>query len=198
MSALVLSRPDYCNSLLSVCPQYLSNELQKVQNNAARLVLRVSKTDHICPHLAFLHWLPIDSRIQYKFASLCHNSLNSTVSVYLTELLTVYKPTRQLRSSSDISILCPGSGCCMLPIDSRIQYKFASLCHNSLSLCVHALAWSEIFFMLHRLSGIMPCKMRSSDIFTSFKSSFKSHLFKLSYWLCLCMCGGGGVHMRLF
>ena len=45
--------------LLFGCPQYLLNKLQKVRNNAARLVLRVSKTDHISPHLASLHWLPI-------------------------------------------------------------------------------------------------------------------------------------------
>ena len=70
VSAFVLSRLDHCNSFLSGCPQYLLNKLQKVQNNAARLVLRVSKTDHISPHLASFHWLPIDSRIQYKLFSL--------------------------------------------------------------------------------------------------------------------------------
>ena len=53
----------YCNSLLFGCPQYLLNRLQKVQNDAARLVPRVCKTDHISPHLAPLHWLPIESRI---------------------------------------------------------------------------------------------------------------------------------------
>ena len=69
VSAIILSRLD-CNSLLFDCPQYLLSKQQKVQNNAARLVLRVSKTDHISPHLASLHWLPIDSQIQYKLSSL--------------------------------------------------------------------------------------------------------------------------------
>ena len=63
VSAFVLSRLDYCNSLLFGCSQYLLNKLQKVQNNAARLDRRVSKTDYIS-HLASLHWLPIDSQIQ--------------------------------------------------------------------------------------------------------------------------------------
>ena len=54
-SAFVLSRLDYCNALLFGCPQYLLNKLQKVQNNAARLVLRVSRTNHISPHLPSLH-----------------------------------------------------------------------------------------------------------------------------------------------
>ena len=120
VSAFVLSRLDNCNSLLSGCSQYLLYKLQKVQNNAACLVLRIPKTDHISPHLASLHWLPNDSRIQYKLASLCCNCLNSTAPVYLTEFLKVYILTRQLRSSSDTS-------------------------HSLPSLCVHALAWSEIF-----------------------------------------------------
>ena len=87
VSALVLSRLDYCNSLLLGCLQYLLNKLQKVQNNAARLVLKVSKMDHISPHLDSLHWLPIDSQIQYKLSSLSYNCLNSTALDFLTELL---------------------------------------------------------------------------------------------------------------
>ena len=39
-------------------------------------------------------------------SSLSYNGLNSTAPDYLTELLRYYKPTRQLRSSSDTSILC--------------------------------------------------------------------------------------------
>ena len=38
VSAFVLSRQDHCSSLLSGCPQYPLNRLQKVQNNAARLI----------------------------------------------------------------------------------------------------------------------------------------------------------------
>ena len=55
VSAYVLSRLDYCNSLLSGCPKYLLNRLQKVQNNAARLILKAPKIDHITPHLCTLH-----------------------------------------------------------------------------------------------------------------------------------------------
>ena len=80
VSAFILSRLDYCNSLLSGCPRYLILRLQKVQNNAARLILRISKREHISPHLASLHWLPIDSRIKYKLACICYNSM-STVNV---------------------------------------------------------------------------------------------------------------------
>ena len=66
----VLSHLDYCNSLLSGCPQHLLDKVWKIQDSAAHLVLRVSTTDHISPHLAALHWLPTDSWIQYKLSSL--------------------------------------------------------------------------------------------------------------------------------
>ena len=103
ISVLVLSRLDYCNSLPSGCPRYPLNKLQKVRT-AARLVLRFPKTDHTSPRLASLHWLPFDSRIQYKLASLCYNSVSLTGPVYLTELLTAFIKTNP-PASSDTSIL---------------------------------------------------------------------------------------------
>ena len=47
VSAIFLSRLDYCNSLLLGCPKHLLEKLQKVQNSAARLVLKVHKRDHV-------------------------------------------------------------------------------------------------------------------------------------------------------
>ena len=90
VSAFILSRLDYCNSLLSGCPRSLILRLQKVQNNAARLILGISKREHISPHLASLHWLPIDSRIKYKLACICYNCMSTNSPPYLSDLLTVY------------------------------------------------------------------------------------------------------------
>ena len=104
--AFVMYRLDYFNSLLYSCPQCLINRLQKVQNNAARLILKVPKTDHITPHLQTLHWLPVKARIHYKICSLCFNAINYSAPQYLADLLKVYSPSRQLRSSADTCTLC--------------------------------------------------------------------------------------------
>ena len=76
VSAFVLSSLEYCNSLLSGCPQYLLARLQEVQSNAARLVLRLPKTDRIAPHLASLHWRPIDPRMQHTLISLLQQAVS--------------------------------------------------------------------------------------------------------------------------
>ena len=96
--SLVLCRLDYWNSLLSGCPQYLLDKLQKVQNAAARLVCKAKKSDHIHPILETLHWLPVTHRSN-KLSTICFNSISGTAPQYLSDLLQPYTPARQLRSA---------------------------------------------------------------------------------------------------
>ena len=60
--AFVPSTLDCCNALLSGSPKHL-DRLQKVQNNAARLIYRSPKFSHVTPLLHTLHWLPIEKRL---------------------------------------------------------------------------------------------------------------------------------------
>ena len=99
VQAFVLSRLDYCNSLLYGCCKSSLYKLQLVQNQAARLISYVHKWDHITPVLRSLHWLPIVYRIQFKILVLVHNCLNGRAPYYLYIMLKQKVSRRCLRSS---------------------------------------------------------------------------------------------------
>ncbi len=95
-----VSRLDYGNALLGGCPASSINNLQIVQNAAARVLTWSRKYDHITPILQSLHWLPIEFRISYKILLLAYKALNDLAPAYLTNLLSRYNPTRSLRSQN--------------------------------------------------------------------------------------------------
>ena len=101
VSAFVLSRIDYCNSLLFGSTDYVTSHLQQIQNYVARVILRLPKSSSITTHLASLHWLPVKVRSTYKITCLCYHCHSSTAQSYVTDMLH-RKPlhTRNMRSNS--------------------------------------------------------------------------------------------------
>ena len=79
--------------------------MQKVQNTAARLILRAPRHQNSTSLLQQLHWLPSSERIKYKTACMCYNAITGSAPSYLSELLHLYSPSRSLRSSSDTRML---------------------------------------------------------------------------------------------
>ena len=151
VSAFILSRLDYCNSLLSGCPRSLILRLQKVQNNAARLILRFPNVS------TFPIILPLFIGIKYKLACICYNSMSTNSPPYLSDLLTIYTASRQLRSSSDNSVL-------HRPSVRTVSYGQRSFAYSAPS------AWNAL-----------PQQVRSSDSVSTFRSRTKTHLFRLAY-----------------
>ena len=93
------------NSLLAGIPDNKLNKLQRIQNHAARLVLRKSMHASLTALLRTLHWLPVKDRIQYKFACLCFQCIyQNSMPPYISDLLHPYCPSRTLRSL-DTSLL---------------------------------------------------------------------------------------------
>ena len=110
VSAFVLSRIDYCSSLLlgeialknnHYYYYDVTSHLQRIQNYAARVILRLPMSSSITIHLKSLHWLPVKVGRTYKIACLCYHCHSSTAPSYVTDMLHK-KPlnTRNTRSSS--------------------------------------------------------------------------------------------------
>ena len=74
--------------------------LQKVQNNAARVVSGSKRYDHITPVLKDLHWLPIRKRIEFKILLLTFKCMQGCAPLHLRELLVKQANTRTLRSNT--------------------------------------------------------------------------------------------------
>ena len=101
VSAFVLSRIDYCNSLLFGYTHDVTSLLQRIQNYAARVILRLSMSSIITIHLKSLHWLPVKVSSTYKIACLSYHCHSSTAPSFVTDMLNKKQPpTRNNRSGS--------------------------------------------------------------------------------------------------
>ena len=100
VSAFVSSIIDYCSSLLFGSTHDVTSHLQRIQNYAAQVILRLPMSSSITIHLKSLHWFPVKVRSTCKVAieKNCHSS---TAPSYVTDMLHK-KPlhTRNTRSSS--------------------------------------------------------------------------------------------------
>ena len=107
VNSLVISRLDYCNSLLYDVPKCQRDKLQRIQNTAARMITRARSSDHITHILKTLHWLPVEARINFKILFITYKILNRQSAGYLEPLIKEYHPLRALRSSSSSLLFTP-------------------------------------------------------------------------------------------
>ena len=159
VSAFVLSRIDYCNSLLLGSTHDVTSHLQRIQNYAARVILRLPKSSSITIHLKSLHWLPVKVRSTYKIACLCYHCHSSTAPSYVADMLH-RKPshTRITRSSSYT-----------MPLLNRPAHSKATLGDRSLSFASSSV-WNSI-----------PNDVRCAPSLSPFKSRLKTYLFCSAY-----------------
>lgn len=118
ISAFVLSKINYGNSLLAGLPTEHIRPLKRVQHAPARVLTGARRRDHITSHRKKLHWLPIPYRIDFKIAILDYRCLNGSALVYLSNLLhmrsssspsRVYVPQKPLLLSMICSFRLPTS-----------------------------------------------------------------------------------------
>ena len=128
--------------------------MQRTQNYAARVILRLPMSSSITTHLKSLHWLPVNVRSTYKIACLCYYCHSSTAHSYVTDM-PHKKPlhTRNTRSSS----------CTMRLLNSPAHSK-ATLGDRSFSV------WNSI-----------PNDVRCAQSLSSVKSRLKTYLLRSVY-----------------
>jgi hypothetical protein len=158
--AFVISRIDYCNSVL--CGVSLSNLalLQSVMNGAARFISRRRKFDHISDVLRDdLHWLPVVNRVDYKLCLMVYKCLHNLAPDYLSSLCVPLLTTvsrSNLRSAVKGDLLVP----------------FARTKYGSRSFAVAA----------PNLWNSLPAQVRAHSLtFQQFSSGLKTYFFGVSY-----------------
>ena len=136
---------------------YMLEGHQMVQESAARLIFQGRKQNHISPFLMSLHCLPINARIKYKLSVICNFFFLGLSPIYLSDLLLVYTPKRNLHSSSDNRILC----------SPKLRTK--TFWHRSFSFAA-PMIWNSL-----------PSELRYADSIPKFMLALKTHLFRKFY-----------------
>ena len=158
VNSLVLSRLDYCNSLLYGLPTVHLNKLQRVQNAAARLISNTSRFDHITPTLINLHWLPVKYRIDFKLLLIVFKALHGQAPDYLIELIKIKSPCNyNIRSNREFLLEQP-SVKTLVTLGDRSFTSAAPVLWNSL-----------------------PSYIREANSVDSFKRLLKTYLFRKAY-----------------
>ena len=126
VSAFALSRIDYCNSLLFGSTQDVTSHLQRIQNYAARVILRLPKSSSITAHLKSLNWLPVKVRSTNKIACLCYHCHSSTAPSYVTDM-----PHRKPCTPATLS---PAHSPCLFSVDLHTVRQHLVIVHFLLLL----------------------------------------------------------------
>ena len=154
--ATIMSKLDYCNSLLYAINQYLIANLQRVQNAAARLIMQCHRTTHTSPILKELHWLPIKDRIISSVVVNVFKALHGQSPQHIRNL-PCYEEKARFTHSSGKNLL-------------KIPKWNNKMCGRRSFSVAGPYEWNRL-----------PLYLRQKDTLKDFKKNLKTYLFRRSY-----------------
>ena len=137
----------------------MTSHLQRIQNYAARVILRLPKSSSITIHLKSRHWLPVKVRSTYIIACLCYYCHSSTASSYVADMLHKKSSHTRVTHSSSYT----------MPLLNRPAHRKATLGDRSFSFASSSV-WNSI-----------PNDARCAPSLSSLKSRLKTYLFRSVY-----------------
>ena len=159
--SFVVTRIDYCNSVLSGITAVQTERVQRILNAAARLVLRIPKFAPVSMLIRDnLHWLPAVQRIKFKILQLVANCIHQRAPLYLQELCVLVSAVPGRRQLWSADQFCLVVNRCRLSSMQRRGFALAG-----------PLAWNDL-----------PVAVRVSIARNrnSYRTLIKTHLFNLA------------------
>ena len=156
VQGLVISKLDYCNTLLLGTSGHQLSRLQMIQNMGCRVIRNLKKNDHVSNAMKEIHWLKVQEWIQYKVLVTMYQCVNGLAPSFLTNLLDLDLTRKHLRSDTQGKLPIP-------------HCSLSQVCNSSIRYAGPRL-WNEL-----------PQHLWSANSLGTFKSLLKTHLFKKSY-----------------
>jgi len=149
VNSFVISRIDYCNSLLTGLPKYVLDRLQRVMNAAARMLCCAGKYSHVT---GLIHdWLLVAQCIQFKLCLMMYKAMHGLAPVYLSELCASSCVEGRSRSFARGDLVV-----------QQTRTKFGGRAF----VVAGPAAWNRL-----------PCSVRNSPSLDSFKTVLKTFFF---------------------
>ena len=163
VQSLVISHIDYANALYYGLPAITLAPLQRIMNQAAKIVLQKDREDSATEAMRALHWLPIAYRSQFKIACLVYQALFVDVTPqYLKDLLVVQNTAgARYNTRSTVS-----DGTIKLDPPTTKRKTFAD---RSFSVAGPAV-WKKL-----------PRNVKLATSYNDFKKQLKMHYFQKAY-----------------
>ena len=105
ISSLVMSQLDYANAIFINPPNNSIHPMQRIQNQAVRLIMNRDRFESSISTMRQLHWLSIGFRCKYKVLLLVYRCMKDQAPEYLQHKLTLRNPVWITWSATERDIL---------------------------------------------------------------------------------------------